>query len=135
MSNALESQDAKTIQRARAKHLRDLFEPWTYRKLETRTGIGRSTLQSRMSGDTAVTLSDIEVLAPVIRMKPEELAAELLAVKLPEVDSNHQPAGFTPRLIVGGSQTTTDRGRLTAVSTHDRPKSQNGHGQKSHKAG
>ena len=93
MSNALESQDAKAIQRARARHLRDLFEPWTYRKLETRTGIGRSTLQSRMSGETAVTLSDIEVLAPVIRMKPEDLAAELLAVKLPEVDSNHQPAG------------------------------------------
>lgn len=117
MSNALTAYDAKLIQRARAKHLRDLFEPWTYRKLEVRTGIGRSTLQSRMTGETPLTMSDIEVLAPVVRMTPEELFAELMKVKLPEVDSNHQPAGFTPRLIVGGSQrqAKTSRPTLTLV--------------------
>ena len=70
MTNALRYHDPRAIQRARAKHLRDLFEPWTYRKLEARTGIGRSTLQSRMTGETA-------------RGKGW----------LPELDSNQQPAG------------------------------------------
>ena len=93
MTNALRYHDPRAIQRARAKHLRDLFEPWTYRKLEARTGIGRSTLQSRMTGETALTLSDFEVLAPIIRMTPEELFAELRAIQLPELDSNQQPAG------------------------------------------
>lgn len=97
MSTAPETATAKEIQRARAKYLRDLFEPWTYRKLEARTGIGRMALQARLTGETALTVPDLEVLAPVIRMTPEELFAELLAVKLPEVDSNHQPAGFTLR--------------------------------------
>ena len=93
MSNALDTNDGKAIQRARARHLRELFEPWTYRKLEARTGLGRSTLQSRMTGETALTMADIEVLAPVIRMSPEGLFAELLKIKLLEVDSNPQPAG------------------------------------------
>ena len=117
MSNALTAYDAKLIQRARAKHLRDLFEPWTYRKLEVRTGIGRSTLQSRMTGETPLTMNDIEVLAPVVRMTPEELFMELMKVKLPEVDSSHQPAGFTPRLIVGGARRASEsaRPRLTLV--------------------
>ena len=99
MSNALDTNDGKAIQRARARHLRELFEPWTYRKLEARTGLGRSTLQSRMTGETALTMADIEVLAPVIRMSPEGLFAELLKIKLPEVDSNHQPAGSLLRLV------------------------------------
>jgi transcriptional regulator with XRE-family HTH domain len=100
----------KTLpQLARAAHLRELFEPWSLRRLEARTGIGRGTLQGRFNGTRALTMSDIEVLAPVIRMKPEELFAELLAVRpgkgnglaseearpalLPHLDSNQEPIG------------------------------------------
>ncbi len=109
MTNVVPSTTADAIQHARAAHLRDLFEPWSLRKLETRTGIGRGVLETRFKGTTALTMADIEILAPVIRMAPEELFAELLAInpdnkkgpaseetgpkKLPVVDSNHQPAG------------------------------------------
>lgn len=117
MSNALESHDAKSIQRARARHLRELFEPWTYRKLEARTGLGRSTLQSRMTGETPMTMPDFEVLAPVIRMTPEALFAELLKIKLPEVDSNHQPAGSTLRLL----PSVADRRHRPEPTPHTRP--------------
>ena len=68
------------LQAARAAHLRDLFEPWSLRRLEARTGIGRGTLQTRLNGTTAITMADIEILAPVIRMTPTELFAELLAI-------------------------------------------------------
>lgn len=78
MSNlAISGED---VQAARAAHLRELFEPWSLRRLEARTGIGRGTLQTRFNGTTAVTMADIEILAPVVRMTPVELFSELLAV-------------------------------------------------------
>jgi|GEM_PF-7093484 len=99
MSNAQYQSDADGIQRARARHLRELFVPWTYRKLAARTGLGRSTLQSRLTGETSLTLPDIEVLAPVIRMTADELFSELVRVKLPDHDSSVEPAGFTLRPV------------------------------------
>ncbi len=109
MSDIASSATAEALQQARAAHLRYLFEPWTLRKLEARTGIGRGKLETRFNGKTELTFSDIEVLAPVIRMKPEELFAELLAVRptngkspaseetgpkmLPHLDSNQEPIG------------------------------------------
>lgn len=71
---------ANAVQAARAARLRELIEPWSLRKLEVRTGIGRTALDQRLKGKTPLTMPDIEVLAPVIRMTPQELFAELLAV-------------------------------------------------------
>lgn len=109
MTSAARNTTAEDLQLARASHLRELFEPWSLRKLETRTGIGRGTLQGRFNGTTALTLSDIEVLAPVIRMTPEQLFLELVNVTpdnekgpaseetgpqvLPHLDSNQEPIG------------------------------------------
>jgi hypothetical protein len=109
MTNIATSTTADAIQRARAAHLRDLFEPWSLRRLEARTGIGRGVLETRLKGATALTMADIEILAPVIRMTPQELFSELLAITpdnkkgpaseetgrmLPHLDSNQEPAGF-----------------------------------------
>jgi hypothetical protein len=80
MSDSKLDTDPKALQRARAAHLRDLLEPWSVRRLEARTGIGRGTLQTRLAGQTELAMSDIELLAPVIRMTPEELFAELRSV-------------------------------------------------------
>lgn len=85
--------DPKALRQARAAHLRDLLEPWSLRRLEARTGIGRGTLETRLSGRTELAFSDIELLAPVIRMTPAELFDEILKVELPGVDSNHEPIG------------------------------------------
>lgn len=60
--------------------LRELIEPWSLRKLEARTGVTRSAWQTRLNGETALSISDIEVLAPVIRMTPSELFDELMSV-------------------------------------------------------
>ena len=73
-------------QHARAAHLRYLLEPWSLRKLEARTGLGRNYLAGRLNGDTAISIADVEVLAPVIRMTPEELFLELLA----QTENPHQ---------------------------------------------
>lgn len=67
-------------QEARAAFMRDLFEPWSYRKMETRTGIGRSSLQSKFAGHVGFSLSDIEALAPLVRMSAAELAIELFSI-------------------------------------------------------
>jgi transcriptional regulator with XRE-family HTH domain len=83
--------DPKAIQRARARFLRELFEPWSLRRLEARTGIGRSTLQSRLNGETAITMADIEILAPVARMTPEQLFTELREVEYTPRDLNPEP--------------------------------------------
>jgi len=109
----------KALQYARAAHLRELFEPWTYRKLEMRTRIGRSTLQSRMTGDTALTIQEIETLAPVIRMKAEELFSELMGVKLPDLDSNQEPAGYTLHHVDANTTATIEH---TANVLHFRPR-------------
>lgn len=87
--------------------MRDLFEPWSYRRLEGRTGLGRSSLQTKFGGSVPFTLGDIEILAPIVRMTAVELATELYSihetqktptangegVSLPRLDSNQQPAG------------------------------------------
>lgn len=83
--------DPKTLQRARAAHLRDLLEPWSLRRLEARTGIGRGKLETRLNGGTELAMSDIEVLAPVIRMTPEELFAELRAVEVNQAQEGRNP--------------------------------------------
>ena len=88
--------------------------PWSLRKLESRTGLGRNYLSTRLSGTVALSISDVEVLAPVIRMTPAELFAELLTVgndenaptpkgegrSLPGLDSNQEPAGFKPSNVI-----------------------------------
>lgn len=86
---------AEDLQVARAAHLRELLEPWSLRRLEARTGIGRGTLQGRLNGTTALTMADIELLAPVIRMTPQELFAELLAVE-PTAGGPDRSAAVTP---------------------------------------
>lgn len=79
--NKAQGHSPEDTQHERAAHLRDLLEPWSLRKLEARTGLGRTYLAGRLNGDQALSISDIEVLAPVIRMTPDELFAELLSVK------------------------------------------------------
>lgn len=107
--------DPKRVQYARAAHLRELIEPWSLRKLEARTGISRSVWATRLNGETALSISDIEVLAPVIRMTPSELFSELLRVSdneerprsgvlsrsLPGLDSNQEPIGSQPDAPIG----------------------------------
>lgn len=99
MTNATPLHDPIEVQRARAAHLRSLFEPWSIRKLATRTGLSKSVVASRLSGETPLNQPEFEVLAPVIRMTPMELFEELLSVdpdrKLPDMDSNHEPIGST----------------------------------------
>lgn len=130
MSNATHTQ-AEEIQAARAAHLRELFEPWSLRKLATRTGLSKGVLEYRFSGKAELSISDIEVLAPVIRMTPEELFIELLNVKaptpksegreLPGLDSNQEPIGskhanVTP-LPAWHRKLTTNRPTAAIVST------------------
>ena len=80
MSTTAHKIDADDVQHARAAHMRYLFEPWSLRKLEARTGIGRSKLHSKFNGTTEFSIGDIEILAPVIRMTPAQLATELYAI-------------------------------------------------------
>lgn len=80
MEASKSADSANALQVARAARLRELIEPWSLRKLEVRTGIGRTALDQRLKGKTPLNMSDIEVLAPVIRMTPAELFADLLAV-------------------------------------------------------
>lgn len=87
--------EATERQHARAAYLRELFEPWSLRRLEARTGIGRGTLQTRFNGSTALTVDDIEILAPVVRMTPEELFSELMKV-------SPEPAAAGGRPTIGG---------------------------------
>lgn len=92
-------------QHARAAHLRDLLEPWSLRKLEARTGLGRNYLAGRLNGDQALSISDIEVLAPVIRMSPAELFAELMHIDgAPDDRPNRRT--LVPKVV--GSATVTD---------------------------
>lgn len=78
-------------QQWRAAHMRDLFEPWSLRKLQAKTGLGRTMLQQRFNGVTAFSLEDLELLAPLIRMTPAELATELLGIP------NNPPETKDPR--------------------------------------
>lgn len=120
MSNPNAAATPEELQRARARHLRELLEPWSLRKLAVRTGLSKGVVDSRLSGETPLTMSDVEVFAPVLRMKPEDLFSELLTVKpdsdtsvgsgggiaqivgitrargwkLPRLDSNQEPIGF-----------------------------------------
>ena len=114
MTNTATGSSATDLQLARAGRLRDLIEPWSLRKLESRTGLGRNYLSTRLSGTVALSISDVEVLAPVIRMTPAELFAELLTVgndekaptpkgggsSLPGLDSNQEPAGSQPDNVI-----------------------------------
>ena len=119
------------VQHARAARLRELFEPWSHRKLATRVGLTRSIIASRMAGDTPLTMPDIEVLAPVIRMSPAELFIELEAIKsplgevtvatsgpseLPHLDSNQEPTGYPLSVPESHEPTSLDayRERRTA---------------------
>ena len=88
-----------------ARHLRDIFEPWSLRRIEARTGLGRGYLAARFNSTAALMLPDFEVLAPLVRMTPVELFTELLpgneerprggalGRSLPGLDSNQEPAG------------------------------------------
>lgn len=78
MINTARNTDPQALRLARAQVIRDLFEPWTYRKLEARTGISRTAIAARWTGQTELSIADVEVLAPVIRMTPAELFAELM---------------------------------------------------------
>lgn len=92
---------ATQIQYARATWLRDqlLAERWSLRKLEAATGIKKGAIARRFAGHTELSVSDIEVFAPLLRMNPEQLFARLRAVEvLPGVDSNHEPIGSTSAL-------------------------------------
>lgn len=93
MINAAPSTTSDAIQLARAAHLRDLLEPWSLRRLEARTGLGRGTLQGRLNGNTAITFDDVVILAPVIRMSPEELFVELLSVQVDNGTPDTQRGG------------------------------------------
>lgn len=76
-------------------------------------GLTESQVSRRLSGSVDWTPDDIEKAARLLRVGIERL----FTLPLPEVDSNHQPAGFTPRLIVGGAQRASEspRPRLTLV--------------------
>lgn len=113
MTNIATGTAALVVQHARADRMRDLLEPWSLRKLEARTGLGRNYLQSRLNGTTALSISDVEVLAPVIRMTPGDLFAELMSINdetaptpkggghsLPGLDSNQEPAGSQPDNVI-----------------------------------
>lgn len=78
-------------------------------------GLTESQVSRRLSGSVDWTPDDIEKAARLLRVGIERL----FTLPLPEVDSNHQPAGFTPRLILGGSQrqAKTSRPTLTLVPT------------------
>jgi hypothetical protein len=77
-------------------HLRNLLDPWSLRKIQARTGIGRNAMKARFDGSTPLGMGDIELLAPLVRMTPEELFAELRKVGLPHLDSNQEPIGSQP---------------------------------------
>lgn len=97
MSDQALDPDPTAIQRARANHLRDLLDPWSLRKIQARTGIGRNAMKARFDGSTPLGMGDIELLAPLVRMTPTELFTELLKVELPHLDSNQEPIGSQPQ--------------------------------------
>ncbi|WP_157509481.1 helix-turn-helix domain-containing protein [Glaciibacter superstes] len=73
-------ESAENTQSVRAKYLDDCLkaERWSYRLLETRTGIAKSTVASRLKGETALTFGDIEVFAQVLNRDPVELFGTML---------------------------------------------------------
>ena len=97
--------------RARCLYLKDLLEPWSIRRLAARTGLSKSAVESLYAGTRDLSMADIELVAPVLRMAPVDLFTELLAVEpespetkngsgvepgavaLPGLDSNQEPIG------------------------------------------
>lgn len=114
MSITADTADRKALQRARARHMRDLFEPWSYRKLEAKTGLGRTVLQSRFTGETALSMPDIEVLAPIVRMTPAELFDELLKVECTPRDLNPEPTDYRSARGTRGSSRPRNRAGRTS---------------------
>lgn len=94
MSEINPAASPEDIQRARGEWLKKALidnERWSLRKLETATGLGKGKLALRFNGQSAISVSDVEVFAPLLRMTPEELFKNLR--ELPAMDSNHEPAG------------------------------------------
>ena len=85
-------------------------ERWTRRKVALAIGATPTYVNARMNGQVDLSFADIEVIAPLLRMTGAELFVALQEgtknaptpkgegeeSKLPELDSNQQPAGFKP---------------------------------------
>lgn len=73
---------AEDVRFARCMHMKEMLFPWSIRKLATRTGLTKAAVESIYAGMRDISMSDVEVIAPVLRMSPGELFDELLQVKI-----------------------------------------------------
>lgn len=82
-------------------------ERWTRRKVALAIGSNPTYVNARMNGQVDLTFSDIEAIAPLLKMSAPQLVAVLQdaekaptpkgeGLSLPEMDSNHQPADVQP---------------------------------------
>lgn len=112
----------------RATILDDMLkaERWSRRKVATALAVSPPYINARMNGEIDLSFSDIEAIAGLLRMGPVDLYALLHdatkkaptpegeGLLLPEMDSNHQPAGIKP---IGIKPLTDDE--LDALPEHD----------------
>lgn len=109
MSNITQIAPADPQRQARAEFIAAQLEAdgRSVRYVAGNIGINHTSLGDRLKGRVAFTVEDIEAIARVLKRDPVRFFAEYIAAnphgpkgeKLPEVDSNHQPAGFTLRLV------------------------------------
>lgn len=101
MTNVTQLKFADPTRRARADFIKLEIEKQdrSVRYVAGKIGVNHTSLGDRLKGKVPFTAEDIERIASVLRRDPVSFYREYLAasvdegVKLPEVDSNHQPAG------------------------------------------
>lgn len=73
MSNAVAVDTSSRLHRA--ARLDDLFtdERWSSREIAAKTGLVHTYVQRRRNGASAISLEDLDVFAPLVRMSPVEL--------------------------------------------------------------
>lgn len=83
--------EAFSLRIARAAYLKQLCtdERWSGRQIALKTGVPHSTIAAKLKGESPIEIDDIALFERVLKMEKGELYVKLL-----EVDSNHQPAGF-----------------------------------------
>lgn len=85
------------INAVRGHRLRELLkaERWSLNAAAAEVRMPKSTLYERVKGSSALLVEDVERLAPLVRMTPAELFAELLAAtdnQGESPDGNEPPA-------------------------------------------
>lgn len=86
-------------------------ERWTGRKVALAIGANSTYIQARLHGRVDLTYSDVAAIAPLLKMTGPELFEALEdaekaptpkgeGLSLPEMDSNHQPAGIKPEASI-----------------------------------